>query len=218
MSTVAASPIFFDDATHAYRVGDVPVPSVTQILRATGISSDFNAIPQETLERKRLIGDAVHRACHYFDEGDLVETSVAPQVLPYVEAWMRFRSERGFVPDMLETRLYSGVYHFAGTLDRLGRVPEGRRVLADIKTGDPDDAAADLQLAAYLVALREMRPELADQVIERWSVQLRADGTYKLLRYPKPGRSERLDRTDFLALARSVNLRQERQGGPPCWT
>lgn len=218
MSTVATAA--YVESTRAHLVNGIPVPSVTQILRATGVSGDFSMVPADVLERKTRIGQAAHAAAHYFDDGDLVEATVAPEVRPYLDAWMCFRAERGFVPELLETVVYSKVYHFIGRFDRLGRVRDGRRgrVLCDIKTGDPDAAAADLQTAGYEIALVEEHPELLDEPLERWSVQLLGDGRYKLRRYPLPGRSTGVDKADFKALARAVNLRQERSGGNlPCW-
>lgn len=210
----------YQEKTRAHVINGLAVPSVTQILRATGVSGDFSMVAPDVLERKTRIGQAAHAAAHFHDEGDLVESTVAPEVLPYLVAWMRFRAERGFVPELLETVVYSRVHHFIGRFDRLGRVRDGRpgRVLCDIKTGDPDAAAADLQTAGYEIALTEEHPELYLEPLERWSVQLLEDGRYKLRRYPLPGRSNTADRNDFKALARAVNLRQARSGGNlPCW-
>lgn len=217
LAPIAPTVAAYVDATRAHTLGGIPVPSVTQILKAAGVTTNFDVVPADVLERKRQIGQAVHAACHYFDEGDLVESTVAPEVLPYLEGWMRFRAERAFVPSLLETVVASNTYHFIGRFDRLGRVERRARVLCDIKTGDPDSSAADLQTAGYLVALLEEHPELGDEPVLRWSVQLLPDGRYKLRQYPLSGRSPRQDRADFLALARAVNLRQERAGGPPCW-
>lgn len=218
--TVAVVTTVYDEPTRQHRVGTLAVPSVTQILKAAGVAGDFSMVAPDVLERKARIGQAAHAAAHYFDEADLIESTVAPEVLGYLAGWQRFRLERGFVPSLLETVVYSKAHHFIGRLDRLGRARDsvtGGVILCDIKTGDPDAAAADLQTAGYEIALREEHPELAGDPIERWSVQLLEDGGYKLRRYPKPGRSNALDRNDFKALARAVNLRQERQGGPPCW-
>jgi hypothetical protein len=216
--TTAIPAATYIDSTRAHVVQGIPVPSVTQILRATHVSSDFSHVDPVVLERKRQIGQAVHAATHYFDEGDLVESTVAPEARPYLLAWMKFRSERGFVPQLLETVVYSRTHHYIGRFDRLGQLlADRRRVLLDIKIGDPDASAADLQTAGYLAALREEHPEMQVDPIERWSVQLLEDGRYSLRQYPKRGRSNGVDRADFLALARAVNLRQERQGGPPCW-
>lgn len=198
------------------------VPSVTQINKAMGLSADFSQVRHDVLERKRAIGQAAHAASHYFDEGDLVIRSVAPEVQPYLDAWRRFRDERRFQPILLETIVASTTHHYIGRFDRLGVVDGGQdqwiRVLADIKIGDPDDAGAQWQTAGYEVALRECCQSLAPYSILRWSVQLRPDGTYRLAQYPKPGRTNRQDRNEFLAAACMVNVRTAQQGGAPCWT
>ena len=49
----------------------------------------------------------------------------------------------------------------------------GRRILVDIKTGDPDDSACHLQTAAYAEAHAVACPDEA--VDERWAVQLCPD-------------------------------------------
>src|SRR5690606_18835965 len=105
------------------------------------------------------IGQHVHAACHYDDEGDLDEATVHPDVRPYLEGWRLFRREMGFVPLLLETRVYHPIYRYAGTLDRFGLLEHqsGVYVLVDIKTGDPEAAAAALQTAAYVEALRLAR-------------------------------------------------------------
>lgn len=207
----------YDEAKRAHQVNGLPTPSVTQILRITGVSADFSHVDPIVLDRKRQIGQAVHAATHYFDEGDLDAQTLAPEVEPYLEAWRRFRLEREFVPDLLETVVYSLAAHYIGRFDRLGYVG-GLPVLLDIKIGDPDAASADLQTAGYLFALLEERPHVVGgKEIARWSVQLTEDGRYRLRQYPRAGRTSRQDRADFLALARAVNLRQERSGGQPCW-
>jgi hypothetical protein len=57
---------------------------------------------------------------------------------------------------LCEYRVFSRRHRFAGTLDCLG-VWHGAGALLDYKTGAPKDVAADLQTAAYLGALVEMR-------------------------------------------------------------
>lgn len=198
-----------------------PVPSVTQINKAMGLSSDFSQVRPDVLERKRTIGQAVHAASHYFDEGDLVVRSVAPGVQPYLDAWRRFRDERRFQPVLLETIVASTTHHYIGRFDRLGIVDDRQdqwvRILADLKIGDPDDAGAQWQTAGYEVALRECCPDLAPYTLLRWSIQLRPDGTYRLDQYPKKGRTNRQDRNEFLAAACMVHVRTAQQGGVPCW-
>jgi hypothetical protein len=58
---------------------------------------------------------------------------------------------------LCEVRVYSRRHRFAGTLDVLGHWPDRPvGILLDYKTGDPGDVAADLQTAAYEIALLEM--------------------------------------------------------------
>lgn len=207
------------DASRAHRLDGIPIPSVTQVLKAAGLSSDFSMVPIDILERKRQIGQAVHAATHYFDDGDLDEATIAPEVVPYLDAWKRLRDDRALEPELLETVVCSRLFHFIGRFDRLCRILRGpaRRILLDLKIGDPDAAAADLQTAGYEVALREEHPELGSAAIERWSVQLCPDGRYRLRQYPLSGRSFRQDRSEFLAAVTVINARTARNGGKPCW-
>ena len=55
-----------DAATHVYTLGDRVIPSVTQILAAVGVSTDFEAIGarsrdlRHAIDLKRQIGTVVH--------------------------------------------------------------------------------------------------------------------------------------------------------------
>lgn len=189
------------------------VPSVTQVLKADGRSADFSQVPFATLERKRQIGKAAHMATHYYDEGDLVLSTVDAEVLPYLRAWMLWKAEYGFRPLMLETVVTSS-FEYVGCFDRFGVSTQapGRYMLPDIKIGNPSDAAAHLQTAGYEEALREYFPEFAAAVIDRLSVQLCPDGRYKVFPY-----RNRSDRNEFLAAVRRVHARTAENGGVPCW-
>jgi len=61
----------FDGDHHLYLVQGRPVPSVTQVLQATGLGADYSMVPPQVLERKRTIGQFVHQATQYLDEGSL---------------------------------------------------------------------------------------------------------------------------------------------------
>src|SRR5207248_265963 len=104
---------------------------------------------------KRDVGRAAHVATHYFDEGTLDPRSVDPRVDGYLQAWIDFRESTGFVPVLLETPLHHPGLLFAGTIDRAGFFSkfdgcDPRQLFTvDIKCGDPGDAAAQWQTAAY---------------------------------------------------------------------
>lgn len=89
----------FDELTHRYTLAGERLPSVTQILQASGLI-DFSKIPGPILLGAKARGTAVHKALHYYNEGDLdVEEFCAmfPEYAPYVEAWIQFRATSGFV-------------------------------------------------------------------------------------------------------------------------
>lgn len=198
--------LHFDEPTHVYRVGIVPVPSVTQVLRDAGISTNFQQLvedgklSQTQLQEKREVGRAVHVATHYYDLGELKPGTIDPRVDPYLQAWISFREVTGFKPYVLETFLHHPGYLVAGMLDRAGRFERFEDLkpfdlhIVDIKTGDPEDAAADWQTAAYAELLAQnLEPDspggpcdpLWLRVRPRYSVQLLDTGHYKLTRYPK---------------------------------
>lgn len=180
MSTVVdrltSTDLRFDVVGHQYFVGNVRVPGVTEILKAVGVSRDFDALRDrssrlaDAIEVKREIGHALHADAHAFDDDDLVWHSVHPDVEPYLRAWQEFRANTDLVPLARERRVFHPQLWFAGTLDGVFVRASARRVLVDIKTGDPDDSGCQYQTAAYAAAWLLEHP---DQVIhERWGVQL----------------------------------------------
>lgn len=187
----------FDAPTHTYHVGTTPLPSVTQILKACGISRDWSDVPADILEQKRAIGQAAHIAAHYYDEGTLVAGTVDDRVTPYLQAWIDFCAFTGFRPSLLETPLHHPGLLIAGTLDRAGCFEKFEGCdprdlyIVDIKTGEPDDAGAEWQTAAYsemlAVNLAKHSPFYASvdfRLRQRYSVRLCDDGRYKLRTYP----------------------------------
>lgn len=171
--------IDFDPATHTYRLmpSGLVLPSVTHILKSTGVSTDFEALRQtsgrlaEAIDAKRALGTIVHEACHFYDDNDLHWPSVHPDVLPYVEAWATFREHKQMTPLVRERIVYQPTLGYVGTFDGLFQSPAyDGAVLADIKLGDPEDAGAQFQTAAYLLAYQVEHPGMAGAM--RWSVQL----------------------------------------------
>lgn len=173
----------FDAASHTYRVNGVILPSVTQVI---GWMNNYSGIPAETLAFACERGTAAHEATALDDRGLLDEESVDPEIAGYLAAWRRFRRETGFVPELIEHRVaVPGMY--AGTLDRFGRI--GRQYwLVDIKTATTVSRSNGPQTAAYLGALGTR------DHTKRGTVQLRQDGTYRLIPH-----ENRNDLSAFLA-------------------
>lgn len=206
----------FTPASHTYHLNGAPVPSVTGILRASGLI-DFSSIPIGTLDRARIRGTVVHQAIHYFNERDLdVDRFCAefPDCAGYLRAWLAFVDERKFVARFNEYRVASARHGIAGTIDCLG-VLEGRGALLDFATGRPEDVAKDLQTAAYHGIAHEWAetdPALGDflsrhGVIRRYAIALRRDGSFSVHQYSDPA-----DWRTFLALLDAQRIIAARRG------
>ena len=169
--------ITFDAAKHAYRVDGRPVPSVTTIL--SRFDRGLERIPQSVLERKGMLGTAVHRACELDDQGKLDESSLHDMVKPYVAIWRRFRAEVPFTIEHNEQWVYNDLHDYIGTADRIIRYQDARSVL-DIKTGIKSPWHA-LQTAAYAAAAERAG---GDAVTRRFCVHLMPDReTYHLVEH-----------------------------------
>ena len=168
----------FDPETHTYRRDGVLVPNVTSIIDCL---PDYSMVAAEVMEHAANLGDAVHAATELDDQDDLDEESVHPMVMPYLEAWRRFRADTGFEPEAIEARVYHPRHNYAGTLDRVGRL-NGAKVVLDIKSGVVG-AWVGVQTAAYQEAWNWRR---AEKATARFSVQLKRDGTYRLHPYRDP--------------------------------
>lgn len=189
-ATFTAADLTFDAATHTYTLPDGRVvPSVTQVLRSIGISTDFEALGaisdrlRERIDYRRALGTAIHADAHSWDDKELDEASVHVDVVPFLEAWKEFRANTRLTPLTRERRVFHPVQFYCGTLDGIFRKPDGRSVLIDLKIGDPNDCGADLQTAAYLAAWQLENP--LGMVHERWAVRLTPDNAipYRITPY-----------------------------------
>jgi len=191
-SVLTGADLQFDASTHIYRRPDgVVVPSVTQVLRAVGVSTDFDALKGMSerlglaIDSARDLGVAVHADAHAFDDDDLDWDTVDARVSPYIEAWSCFRENTQLTPITRERRLYHPGLCVSGTLDAILIRPcdTTRRILVDIKTGDPDSVGARYQTAGYQLLWDAEHPD--EPIAERWSVELTPERTvpYRITRY-----------------------------------
>lgn len=192
-------------------------PSVTTLLGSVPPwLGRFDHARAADVDYKRDLGEQIHRATQYFDEGMLDESSLDPAVQMGLQAWQRFRVDKHFEPLEIETLVWYPLYGYAGTLDRIGLADteHGRGlVLGDIKTGD--GSMAGPQTAAYLEAWCAMiKARLTPQpswfspalAVDRWTIQLHDDGHYTLT----PHRSRRDWRVFLAALELYTYARQTR--------
>lgn len=178
----------FDPATHTYTLDGRRLPSVSEIIAP--LSTEWLAkIPRDVLEQKRAFGTAVHLACELDDLGELDDDATDQDVMVRVSAWRRFKEDTGAEVLLNERRLYHAGLGFAGTLDRLARLPRlsGGPWLIDLKSGD-SHASYGVQLAAYALLLAENAHDLGVDVsgLNRAVVTLDAGGQYRLTPHKSP--------------------------------
>jgi hypothetical protein len=179
----------FDPERHLYLVQDKVVPSVTQVLHAAGLAADYSTVAAEVLERKRIIGEYVHKATQYLDEGSLDLGTIDPQIQPYLAAYQRFINESGFRPRLVEHRLVGNVSGMlcGGTVDREGTMG-GKPWIIDLKCIERLYPSFALQTAGYELLLP--KPVTPPFRYTRAVLQLRPNGSYKLTTYDDPADSD----------------------------
>ncbi len=169
----------FDPDKHEYRLDSVVLPHVTEI---TDQLVDFSMVAPEVLKKAQRRGQAVHFACELDDKHILDEESVHPNIMPYLQAWRKFKEDTKFSAAYIEERIFSRQHGYAGTLDRAGSL-NGKRCLIDLKARDTITPEVALQTAAYSNALSEMTGYLVEA---RYALQLKSDGSYRLTQYKDP--------------------------------
>ena len=203
--------LLFDASRHEYFLDGVQVPSVTGVLRDSGLI-DLSQIPSFVLERARVRGSAVHQLVHYLNEDDLAWDSVDPMFRGYLDAWVAYREQTALRVLLCERRVASRRHRVAGTLDLLAIIAD-EGWLIDYKTGDPEDVAADFQTSAYLGmafewAEQDARLAEALRLFSRWrraAVRLRKDGRFTVTEY-----TDVRDYARFHTLVGAWHIRHER--------
>lgn len=197
--------ISFDPTTHTYSLlSREIVPSVTQVLERSGLA-DYSSIDPDVLKRAQERGTAVHLACELYDAGNPLAESVGPKIVPYLDAWKRFRAESRAVVLRSEHLVYHPRWRYAGTLDRVVLL-NGRVTVLDLKTAAGIEPWVELQTAAYLHAWNE---ETENPQLRSWShaaIRLRKDGTYRLHMFGSPFRP-------FSQFLRALKELRERERG-----
>jgi hypothetical protein len=175
---------YFDPMNHAYYDEDmIRVPGTTSLLEAAGLVC-YQHIPAAILAHKAEIGTAAHAAAHYYDEGDLNESTVDDEVRPYVlreGGWTTFRKETDFKPRLLEFRMIATIegMKVGGTLDRTGPLAR-HETLLEIKCTANKEASWAPQTAMYEMILRQLE-QRKSAFYRRVVVWLRPTGRYKLI-------------------------------------
>ncbi len=174
--------ITFTEKPHAIWHGRDRIPTVTQVLGALGfIDTDWFTV------ESRIRGQRVHEATHLLDVGDLnwdslkrIEEALGEPIIPYIQAWERFKRETGFIAHIIERPCWNKAYRVGGVVDRVGEFPnDNRDSVLDLKTmasGSRVPFWTRYQVAGY----DEMLPRPGGRHRFRWGVGLKPNGDYVL--------------------------------------
>lgn len=154
------------------------LPSVSEIIRAVGLTADYSSIPTAYREIAMARGKALHAAIEMDAEGTLDDASVHEAIRAPLEAYRRFCKDVEHAIESTELELVDDRLGFCGHLDRVGTI-RGQRAIIDWKLSDrPDLEGARYQLAGYHI-LDSWCTKPAESP-QWYVVALRKDGTYRL--------------------------------------
>ena len=103
--------------------------------------------PNSTKNAAALRGTKLHDAAQRLQETGSVD--VEPEQLPLVESYLKFCDDWQFKAEFVESAVYNVSHGYAGTLDIIGVLRDGKRWLIDLKTSKGVYGDMALQLAAY---------------------------------------------------------------------
>lgn len=182
------------DDNHIYRIGDIEVPSVTQLLVKYGHVNTTFIKPGYAAR-----GVMVHKVAEMIDEGLLSAEDVTffddPLIAGFLAAYQKFLVEQNPTILAIESRRVYGTI-VAGTIDRIVMLPTWEHpIILDIKTTAKKQASHAIQTAGYAFLAVHGEGEGAPlkgswENVPRIGLYLKPDGTYKLSPYGTKGLRE----------------------------
>lgn len=131
-------------------LGVISKPGLVDWKMRVGIE-EANRISREAAD----LGTAIHAACEAASKGGRLSDCPATY-RPFVTAYCAWLATHADEVIATEYVVHHGRHRYAGTVDGIVQLRDGRRALLDLKTGRSLDATYRLQTAAYMDALTEM--------------------------------------------------------------
>lgn len=204
---------------HEYRLDGRVIPSVSEILSGTGISS-YEGVPERHLKNAKERGITVDAACQLYDEDnpvklgnvmlwqeDRLDSFLDPETLSYLMGWIKFRTDYGFKPHLIARPMSHTIAGMAYgmTPDRVGvsEAMGSKLLVVDIKATAEVMLSHKVQLAGYK---QPFKPVTSGEQPECHIVQLKP-GAYHL---PGPFNDLKYERAFIQALSLTHFKRQEK--------
>lgn len=187
----------FVEETHQYFIDDIELPSVHKILELNNLI-DYGFLNEE--ERKRFFdrGKAIHKACQYYSDGELIEDALHIDLRGFLAGYKKFLDE--WMISNIEWGKPIMGYGYAGFYDFIADVNRGGqgRTLIEIKSGKALSWVW-YQLALYAIPLG---------ISILGYVELHKDGTYTAVFREFDTELE----DDTNAILRVANIKQRMKG------
>lgn len=137
----------FKEDTHSYFLGNLPIPSVSKIIRPI-YQKVYGKIDEDTLNIASERGRRVHRAIEFLSKYNFC--GIDSDISGYIEAYKKFkRKYKDWKLLKSEYQTYHKSLLYGMTLDELYDTPQGL-VICDIKTTKVAHPNAwSVQLSAY---------------------------------------------------------------------
>jgi hypothetical protein len=157
------------------------VPSVTTIIRAVGLTRDYDFLPAGRRLQLSTTGRWLGQAIQWHHEGKLDPTSISTAIEPGYTAYLEFLAAERWRWLAAEVELFHP-WGFCGHLDLVGEAPGVGLEVLDIKYTDaPDTRGAAIQLAGYgLLWDQHASRHGLQHHVRRRILQLTRTGEYKL--------------------------------------
>jgi hypothetical protein len=110
--------------------------------------SDYDGVPLVNLEHARWRGTQLHKAVHYYEEGDLDIEDVDGEIKPCFDRYLKWKEESGFIPipPFEHPIVYEHLDMYIGChLDLRGYIPGKGLYVLDAKTSYPNSGMAKKQ-------------------------------------------------------------------------
>jgi len=171
------SELIYREDVHTYTHNNIRIPGISELLKYWGYIDDTFY----TSEEPRDIGTAVHAGTSAFDKGeDSYQLFEDPRILKRIEAYMLFKTDKKFMPTIIELPQHSDALALACRPDRVGYFAESSvPCIIDIKCGG-EAKWHPLQTAGQQICIGDCR------YYRRFGLYLRMDGTYKLKEHTDP--------------------------------
>ncbi len=125
-------------------------PDAVEVLRRSGrdvLITALKSVPNQRRDTAAARGTEVHALAQSLIHG--AEVDVPHHLTGFVDAAVRFMDEWKVRPLLSEVVVASRMWLYAGRLDLVGELPDGRRILWDYKTASGVYGESAMQLAGY---------------------------------------------------------------------